>query len=126
MTKEDLILKAREELSFAEMLYGEEWPSMSPPEMHRNMLIVENFSCLYCGVDFLQSGKLIDIHIDHMDPVSKNGSADLSNTVAVCKSCNLKKGSKPFLSWISSLAEEHKVRALERYSKRKYPNNNYS
>ncbi|HIF5541955.1 TPA: HNH endonuclease [Vibrio parahaemolyticus] len=124
MTKEELLLRAKEEIEFAQMLYDDEWIIYSSPEMHRNMLICENLSCLYCGEVFLQSGNLTEIHIDHMDPLSLNGASDLSNTVAVCKDCNLKKSNKPFSEWVATLTEPHKTKALKRYHQRIYLHQN--
>jgi 5-methylcytosine-specific restriction endonuclease McrA len=43
--------------------------------------------CQRCG-----SGN--DLHVDHITPVSKGGSDDLSNLQVLCRTCNLQKGSR--------------------------------
>jgi hypothetical protein len=49
--------------------------------------------CNYCG-GLLYASFDNDVHIDHMTPISRGGSNDISNIVLSCAPCNLKKGSK--------------------------------
>lgn len=46
-----------------------------------------NFQCVACS-------STDNLTIDHIMPVSKGGSDDLSNLQILCKSCNSKKGSR--------------------------------
>lgn len=57
--------------------------------------------CAYCGKPL---DPFIDWQIDHMKPSSCNGSDDISNLVAACRSCNAKKRDKDveeFRKWFS-------------------------
>jgi hypothetical protein len=47
-------------------------------------------SCRICG-------STDGLSIDHDIPVSKGGTNDLDNLVMLCKSCNSRKGNRPFL-----------------------------
>jgi hypothetical protein len=53
----------------------------------KSLLHKYNFQCVACG----STDKLT---IDHIKPVSKGGTDDMSNLQILCKSCNSKKGSK--------------------------------
>lgn len=44
-----------------------------------------NNKCANCGSE-------IDLHIDHITPLSLNGSNELENLQILCKECNLSKG----------------------------------
>jgi len=62
-------------------------------------LVMEFKRCPYCG-------KPIDIstlHLDHMEPLSLGGLHGVSNVIACCAECNLKKASQPIEDWIGSL-----------------------
>lgn len=48
-----------------------------------------NFACYYCGIPASQG--LVELHIDHVVPVSLGGSNDPWNLVAACRPCNLGK-----------------------------------
>ena len=57
------------------------------PFSKRNLLIRDNFTCVYCG-------KNLDNHtasIDHVIPRSKGGVSNFENCVSACISCNNKK-----------------------------------
>lgn len=51
--------------------------------------------CRYCG----QAIEWADYHCDHVEPVSKGGSGELSNLAASCAPCNLAKAAKPLDVW---------------------------
>lgn len=45
-----------------------------------------NYRCVYCGAKAEQ--------VDHVMPVSQGGSDDITNLVAACTKCNMKKGGR--------------------------------
>jgi len=47
----------------------------------------DSFTCQYCG----RSAPGVVLHVDHVVPVSKGGSNDMSNLVTACEDCNLGK-----------------------------------
>lgn len=47
----------------------------------------DNFTCRYCG----KQSDSVELHIDHIIPISKGGSNDESNLVTSCVPCNLGK-----------------------------------
>ena len=55
--------------------------------------IEQDFKCIYCGGDLLQSIESIDAwNIDHLDPTVSGPEADaLDNTTVACKLCNFAK-----------------------------------
>ena len=56
----------------------------------RNVMVRDNFACVYCGFD--ESRK--DLNIDHVHPASKGGKNTFENTVTSCKVCNERKDDK--------------------------------
>jgi len=55
----------------------------------RNVLIRDNFTCMYCGADIKRYSTL-----DHVIPKSKGGKSTFENVVACCITCNNKKDNK--------------------------------
>lgn len=53
----------------------------------------DNFTCSYCGATDTK------LECDHIHPISKGGTNDLSNLVTACESCNRSKGSKTLEEW---------------------------
>lgn len=47
----------------------------------------DSFTCVYCG----RSAPDVVLHVDHIVPVSKGGTDDLTNLVTSCADCNLGK-----------------------------------
>lgn len=47
-------------------------------------------NCYWCGISL----KKVDVHIDHIYPLSKGGEHTISNLVCTCSTCNLKKNNK--------------------------------
>lgn len=56
----------------------------------RNVMVRDNFTCVYCGYDEKKS----DLNIDHVKPQSKGGRNTFENTVTSCKKCNSRKDDK--------------------------------
>ena len=52
--------------------------------------------CVYCGA--------VATVVDHVVPVSKGGSLDLTNLVPACQPCNAAKGASSPAQWLSYLA----------------------
>lgn len=50
---------------------------------------MDNFTCCYCGRSVSEDG--ITLHVDHIKPVSKGGTNDISNLITSCQTCNLGK-----------------------------------
>lgn len=50
----------------------------------------DHFRCQACGA----SGKDVELHVDHIIPVSKGGKTELSNLQTLCRDCNLGKGNR--------------------------------
>jgi 5-methylcytosine-specific restriction endonuclease McrA len=69
-----------------------------PPEKKRRrstgkrkrfaVLSRDGFRCAYCG----RSPPEVELHVDHIVPVSAGGSDEESNLRAACADCNLGKG----------------------------------
>lgn len=53
----------------------------------------DNFTCQYCGKSPRNDSKII-LQIDHIIPVSKNGSWEENNLITACRECNLGKGNR--------------------------------
>ncbi len=47
----------------------------------------DGYTCQYCGA----KAPDVELHIDHIVPVSKGGTNDMTNLVTACASCNLGK-----------------------------------
>lgn len=54
--------------------------------------------CGYCGipVSLLVEG---DVHLDHMNPLSRGGSDTIDNVIISCADCNLAKHDKTVIEW---------------------------
>lgn len=56
-------------------------------------LLQEDFGvCIYCGQE-------AETEYDHVIPISKGGSADISNQVPVCTDCNSERGNTDVIDW---------------------------
>ena len=60
----------------------------------------DNYTCTYCG------RKTGEMQIDHIIPVSKGGSNDISNLTTACARCNRKKSDKPVHIFLKILRNE--------------------
>lgn len=48
----------------------------------------DNYTCQYCG----RSNKNVELQVDHIIPVSKGGTNDITNLITSCRECNIGKG----------------------------------
>jgi len=53
----------------------------------------DDHTCTYCGK------KDVELHCDHIIPISKGGSNAMHNLTTSCADCNLSKGSKSIAEW---------------------------
>lgn len=64
------------------------------PEQIQALLIAQDFKCAYCGKDISKR-----FERDHVLPLSRGGSDDISNIAMCCKSCNSSKNNKTLHEW---------------------------
>lgn len=50
----------------------------------------DSFKCVYCG----KSAPDVVLHVDHIVPVSKGGTNEITNLVTACADCNLGKSNR--------------------------------
>jgi hypothetical protein len=109
-----------------EILFGLWWRHYTAPHELRWTLWAERSLCPYCGSPLPapstpQTGAAGDdttvnvAHIDHMDPLSRGGADAVCNAVYVCAGCNLAKGRKLFVRWLSQLDGVHAEAARTLY-----------
>jgi hypothetical protein len=51
----------------------------------------DSFKCQYCGA----TAPEVVLHVDHINPVAKGGSNEITNLVTACQPCNLGKKDRP-------------------------------
>lgn len=101
-----------------EILFGPWWCHYTAPHELRWTLWAERSLCPYCSAPLLApstppaeaAGDETTVnaaHIDHMDPLSRGGADAMCNAVYVCAPCNLAKGRKLFVRWLSQLDAVH-------------------
>ncbi len=78
-------------------------------------LLNEFKTCPYCGCDLTPDNR----HLDHMDPVSKDGLHSVTNLIVCCETCNVRKGTASYYEWVRTLKPLHQKRAFEVYQKKK-------
>ena len=71
-------------------------PSKSQSRMLLRLYEIQNHNCPYCSNNMKD-----DIHIDHIIPLSKNGSNKVHNLILCCSYCNLRKNAKELDIWLS-------------------------
>ena len=71
-------------------------PAKSPSKMLLKLYEIQNHNCPYCSNNMKD-----DIHIDHIIPLSKNGSNEVHNLILCCSSCNLRKSAKELDVWLN-------------------------
>lgn len=91
-----LFFVLREKLK--EMMYGSKNNSYNKPKringitksIRYEVLKRDNFKCVFCG----KSKDEVSLEIDHIIPVSKGGTDELSNFQTLCCTCNLSKSNR--------------------------------
>ena len=63
--------------------YGTSWMKIRFQVLNR-----DNFTCQYCG----RKAPDVVLEVDHINPTSNNGMADMNNLVTACHECNIGKG----------------------------------
>lgn len=63
------------------------------------------FTCCYCG----NKPPKIVLEVDHIIPVSKNGTDSIDNLITSCFDCNRGKSNKELTSVPKTLEEKHKI-----------------
>jgi 5-methylcytosine-specific restriction enzyme A len=61
-----------------------------PPEVRQYVLERDRSQCQSCG----KSAEQARLHIDHIIPLAKGGTNDLSNLHTLCQHCNLSKSDR--------------------------------
>jgi hypothetical protein len=87
-----------EENIFSRFVQEEPWPNNRPhipkwASIRKGVLKRDNFTCRYCGATGVR------MECDHVIPVSRGGSSEMSNLVASCRKCNGSKASKTPEEW---------------------------
>lgn len=73
-------------------------PSM-PRSVRARVFDKSNGKCFYCGTEIVKTGNW---HVDHVIPVSRGGTDEMSNLEAACVDCNTKKSNAPAGEFIQS------------------------
>jgi 5-methylcytosine-specific restriction endonuclease McrA len=68
----------------------------------------DNYTCYYCGITTANT-------CDHLTPIHKGGTDELSNLVAACSTCNYSKGSKTEQEYNRKRARRKKEREMIRF-----------
>lgn len=58
-----------------------------PPEVRAYVFQRDNYHCQSCGKKPTQTG----LEVDHIIPIAKGGSNDISNLQSLCRRCNQQK-----------------------------------
>ena len=113
----EALKEEKSNISKLRIVYGKYWKHYALPHNFSTTLFNERDFCPYCGVELKR-----DSHIDHMNPLELGGEESIKNAVFCCSSCNIKKGSKPFLMWLKQLKPKYRKIAREIYTaKHGYP-----
>lgn len=69
-------------------------PGRVSPEQILTILDSQDRRCKLCSLSFVRIGSFKGYHIDHIRPLTANGSNDCGNIQALCETCNRKKYNK--------------------------------
>jgi hypothetical protein len=62
-------------------------------EIRAHVFERDNYTCTYCGL------RGVALQCDHVHPISRGGSNDLSNLTTACAKCNMSKHDKTVEEW---------------------------
>lgn len=65
--------------------------SLVTPKLRYQVMKRDGFRCQLCG---RRSGDGVELHVDHIVPISKGGKSDMSNLRTLCDYCNIGKGAE--------------------------------
>lgn len=85
-TKADWIFRSEFDKNYEDMLRLDPAPWYVPTEVKEDLLERYNWSCAVCHRSDLV------LHVDHIVPISKGGTAAYKNLQILCQRCNLAKG----------------------------------
>jgi len=99
-----------------QIIFGSWWPHYAVPYELRRTLWVERRDCPYCGGQLgtrpadadEDDDQAVLGHIDHMDPLSRGGEESIRNAVYACARCNVSKGNRLFVDWLTRLPILHR------------------
>ena len=86
-------LDGRMEQKFYDFVYSPKRKHL-PKGLRHEVLKQNNYKCVECGVSSSLGG--VTLEVDHIVPVSRGGTDDLSNLQTLCKICNREKGDLVF------------------------------
>jgi 5-methylcytosine-specific restriction endonuclease McrA len=109
--------------SYVRRFHGNDWAAFALPHQLYATLYVERKFCIYCGSklgpmeDRDSKGRVRKkhIHLDHMNPLEVGGEDSFRNCVICCAECNLRKGAKPFIQWLSEIPASMRTIARKIY-----------
>ena len=85
-------------------LLAKRWKGRPPRSvwwvMRQTVLERDDYTCVYCG---RRGGRL---GLDHLVPVSRGGTSELSNLVTACVACNSAKGARTPQEWLATLQQK--------------------
>ena len=67
-----------------------------PTEVRKYVFKRDSFQCQSCGKTDLET----NLNIDHIIPLARGGSNDISNLQTLCQTCNQKKKRKDSGAWL--------------------------
>lgn len=88
-TKHDLIMESETNRYAHYLLTIDEKPWYIPKQTREFLIAREDYTCAVCHRRFVAD----DLHIDHILPVHRGGTAHLGNLQVLCRTCNLQKSS---------------------------------
>ena len=66
--------------------------SKMSPSLRYEVMRRDGFRCVLCGRSAKEDH--VQLHVDHIQPVSKGGKTELSNLRTLCQDCNLGKSDR--------------------------------